>query len=239
MDANEIMQRSSSKKKVWDVPTRLAHWLLVILITYAWFAVEILEDMQQHFWAGYGVLSVILFRFIWGFAGTTHARFSSFLQTPNTVWHYAKTLSQRSSTAYLGHNPMGGLSALVLVIVILVQASTGLFNSDDYFHGPLSGLVGQATRGTIGWIHQINSDVLTALVGLHIVAIVFYKLFKRQSLTSAMITGNKPAALNGEAIEGSKLCLALLVLLVCAAIVYYIATGFTDTLPSSEFDYSF
>jgi cytochrome b len=227
------------EKLVWDIPTRVTHWLLVILIAYSWFAVEMLEDMQQHFWSGYGALCVIVFRIVWGFVGTYHARFSNFLASPTTLWRYSKTLSQRNSPAYLGHNPMGGFSVLALLIVILVQVSTGLFNSDDYFHGPLSGLVSDATRSILGQVHELNFKLATVLIVMHIAAIIFYKLYKRQALVWSMINGKKPASMIGQSITGSKKTLALIVLILCIGIVYYIATGFTDTLPSSEFDYSF
>ena len=82
----------NEEKLVWDIPTRVTHWLLVILIAYSWFAVEMLEDMQQHFWSGYGALCVIVFRIVWGFVGTYHARFSNFLASPTTLWRYSKTL---------------------------------------------------------------------------------------------------------------------------------------------------
>jgi cytochrome b len=237
-EKNKVMH-NSQRKLVWDIPTRLAHWLMVILIIYSWFAVEILEDMQQHFWSGYGVLCVIMFRIVWGFVGTQHARFINFVATPAGIWRYSKTLFQRNSSAYLGHNPMGGLSALVLILVILLQVSTGLFNSDDYFHAPLSGLVSDATRGLLGQVHALNFTVATILVVLHIAAIIFYKLYKGQALTWSMINGKKPASLMGQSITGSKIILAFIVLILCAGITYYIVTGFTDTLPSSEYDYSF
>lgn len=228
-----------NKILVWDIPTRIAHWMLVVLIAYAWFAVEILEDMEQHFWAGYGLLGVILFRLIWGLVGSFHARFSNFLATPKTVWSYAKSLPRPDSKVYLGHNPIGGWSAFLMILVLLVQASTGLFNSDDYFHGPLSGLVSDATRATLGEIHELNFDLACVLIALHLLAIGVYKFYKRQNLIAAMFTGKKPAVSGGRAIAGSKLLLALAVVFVCLAVVYYLATGFSDTLPSGEFDYSF
>lgn len=229
----------NKKLLVWDIPTRLTHWLLLILVVYAWFAVEVLEDIQQHIWAGYGVLGVVLFRLVWGFVGTYHARFGNFLVSPQKIWRYSKTLSQPNSKASLGHNPMGGLSSIVLLLVILTQAVTGLFNSDDYFHGPLSGLVGEQARGVLGLVHELNFNLACALIALHVCAIIFYKLYKGQALTSAMISGKKPASPGDQTIAGSKLLLALFVLLICAGLVYTIATGFTDTLPSSEFDYNF
>lgn len=229
-----------STLKVWDIPTRLFHWALVILIFYAWLAVEVLEDMQQHFYAGYSILTLVLFRLCWGVFGTVYAKFSNFIYSPKQIFNYAKTLGDKSSKPYLGHNPLGGLAVLLMLFALLLQTSTGLFNSDDYFHGPLSGLVSSQLRSLAGEVHALNFNFLIALIALHIAAVLLYVLYKKQRLIKAMISGNKVAQTDSSAaIKSSKLILALLLLLVCAGGVYYIATGFTDTLPSSEYDFSY
>ena len=225
------------KQLVWDLPVRITHWLLVGLVSYAWFAVEILEDLEQHFLAGYGVLTLVLFRLVWGFLGTYHARFANFLTSPTKLWQYLKTFSDRHARPTVGHNPAGGLSALLMLLVLLLQTSTGLFNNDDYFFGPLSGLVDESTRAFLGNIHALNFDFAAALIALHVLAIVYYRIFKRQHLTSAMISGKKnlmPEQQPG--ITSSRLLLAIIVFLLCVAGVYYLATAFTDLLPASEYD---
>ena len=232
----------NKKVLVWDLPTRICHWLLVVCIVYSWYSVEISEDMQQHFWSGYTILTLILFRFTWGFIGSRYARFSSFLFSIKEITSYAKSIKSRNTIKhYLGHNPIGSLSALAMMLVILLQASTGLFNSDDYYFGPLSGLVDKKLGAWLSSIHSLNFDLLTLLIASHLIAILYYKFHKKENLSKAMITGKKTVLAtdkenNSVAIHGSKLALALFVLALCAGIVYGLANAFTDTLPSNEYD---
>jgi len=217
--------------RVWDLPTRLLHWGLVISIGYAWFAVEILEDMQQHFYAGYSVLTIILFRLAWGFAGSRYARFGSFFYTPTELINYTSRLFKGPSKSYLGHNPLGSLSALAMIFALLFQASTGLFSSDDYFHGPLSGLIESPLVSRISSLHSLNVDILIALVGLHIAAIMFYQFYKKEKLIAAMFTGRKPMpaeASQKHGITAPNLWLALLILIICIAFVYYLANAYLE-----------
>lgn len=232
----------SKKVLVWDLPTRICHWLLAVSIVYSWYCIEIVEDMEQHFWSGYTILTLILFRLIWGFIGSRYARFSSFLFPKEEIVSYAKSIKSRTiNKHYLGHNPIGSLSALAMMLAILLQASTGLFNSDDYYFGPLSGLIDKKLTAYLSSIHQLNFDLLKLLIATHIIAILYYKFYKKENLSKAMITGKKTALATDEgnkpvAISGSKLILALLVLALCAAIVYGLANAFSDTLPSNEYD---
>lgn len=198
--------------------------------------------MEQHFWSGYTVLTLILFRFIWGFVGSRYARFGSFLLPLKEIASYAKSIKSRNTNKhYLGHNPIGGLSALAMMLAILLQASTGLFNSDDYYFGPLSGLIDKNLAAFFSNIHQLNFDLLKLLIATHIIAILYYKFYKKENLSNAMITGKKTMVaaekeINLVAIPSSKLALALLVLVLCAGIVYGLANAFSDTLPSNEYD---
>ena len=248
---------------VWDIPTRLFHWLLVIAITYAWFAVEILEDMEQHFYAGYSVLTLLLFRLVWGFVGSRYALFKSFLYSPAKIMAYVKTLPVKESTQeqqpinkttrYLGHNPLGGLAVFAMLAVLLFQTGSGLFSSDDYYYGPLAGLIDKGLVAKLTNLHHLNFDIITALIAIHIVAILLYRLYKKEHLVGAMFTGkkftgkkftsesapNKKPVSADAAITGSKLVLALFVLVLCITAVYLLANSFTDTLPSAEDYYSF
>ena len=112
----------SKQVLIWDLPTRICHWLLAISITYSWYSVEIAEDLEQHFWSGYTILTLILFRFTWGFIGSRYARFSSFLFPIKEIVSYAKSIRTRPTDKnYLGHNPIGSLSALAMMLAILLQ----------------------------------------------------------------------------------------------------------------------
>jgi len=198
--------------------------------------------MEQHFWSGYTVLTLILFRFIWGLVGSPYARFRSFLFPLKEIVSYAKSMKFRNTNKhYLGHNPIGSLSALAMMLAILLQASTGLFNGDDYYFGPLSGLIDKKLAAFLSSIHQLNFDLLKLLIATHIIAILYYKFYKKENLSKAMITGDKTViatdtANQSAAIRGSNLVLALFVLALCAGIVYGLANAFTDTLPANEYD---
>lgn len=187
-------------------------------------------------------MTLILFRFIWGFVGSRYARFGSFLYPLKEIASYAKSIKSRNKNrGYLGHNPIGGLSALAMMLAILLQVSTGLFNTDDYYFGPLNGLIDKNLAAFFSSIHQLNFDLLKLLIATHIIAILYYKFYKKENLSKAMITGKKnPFATDDEnnsaAIRGSKLALALLVLMLCAGIVYGLANAFSDTLPSNQYD---
>jgi cytochrome b len=236
---------------VWDIPTRLCHWLLACTISYSWYSIEILENVEQHFWSGYIALTLIVFRIIWGFVGTRHARFSSFFYNSAQIKAYTKTLLDKTSNSnstskrYFGHNPVGSLSAILMIMAILTQAITGLFNSDDYYFGPLSGLVGEDLRESLGEFHHLNFDFLIILIVIHILAILFYQFHKRENLTKAMVTGKKELndrdaiIASDQRISGSKMGTALIVLAISIAAVYLLANAFSDTLSTSEFNFNY
>ncbi len=238
---------------VWDMPTRLFHWSLVIATFYSWFSVKILEDIQQHFYAGYAVLTLLLFRIIWGFIGSYHSRFHTFLLPPSNVIAYLKTLFINNKTkqknrltddiSYAGHNPAGGLSSVIMILVLSTQATLGLFSSDGYFHGPLTGLVNSELRVWLNSLHIDNVNIIYGLITLHLVAIAFYKWVKKEPLTNAMITGTKEVAESNRTADNSKNnqpksnLTALVILGLCIALVYYLANAYLDLLPANEFDY--
>ncbi|MFT6407519.1 MAG: cytochrome b [Arenicella sp.] len=225
---------------VWDLPTRLFHWCLVLSVFYSWLSVDVLENMQHHFYSGYVVLTLLLFRLIWGVVGSYHSRFTSFLFSASETINYAKSLGGTGSgKRYLGHNPLGSISAVLMILVLLAQAALGLFSSDDYFFGPLSGLVSADSIARLSELHLLNSNAIFALIGLHVVAIIYYKVRKRESLTSAMLSGNKALRDSQAPLETKpvRYLLALIILLLCAALVYFLVTAYLDVLPSSTGSY--
>jgi cytochrome b len=179
--------------RVWDAPVRVFHWVLVALVLTSWVTSEIGGNaMTYHMWSGYTILALVLFRIAWGFVGSTHARFGSFVKGPGAVMRYAAGLTKAGSARFLGHNPLGGWSVLLMLASILLQASTGLFANDDIAtEGPLASRVSGATSSLLTTIHRINFYVLLALICLHLAAILYYLLVKRENLIGAMITGRK------------------------------------------------
>lgn len=179
---------------VWDWPVRLFHWALVALLAGSWASAQAgVEYMQWHIRCGYGVLSLVLFRLVWGLWGSFSARFVSFVRGPRAVLAYARAWVSRQPQHYLGHNPLGGWMVLALLVLVLVQAGSGLFANDDIFtEGPLYGLVGKDTSDLLTFIHKRNFNLLLLAAGLHVAAVLLY-LWRGDNLLKAMFTGRKPA----------------------------------------------
>ena len=144
--------------------------------------------MQWHAYFGYAALSLVLFRVLWGFIGAVHSRFITFVPSPQRLFAF---LSGKEGSG-LGHNPLGSLSVIALLLVVGIQASTGLFTDDDIaFQGPLAKYVSNATVSLLGSIHALNSNILFGLIGLHLLAIAYYQWVKRESIVFPMIQGDK------------------------------------------------
>ncbi len=209
--------------KVWDVPIRLFHWLLVVLVATGITTAKIGGNwMNIHMQAGYIVLTLIIFRILWGVVGGHHARFSAFVHGPTTVWRYANNLFQKDALRYLGHNPLGAWSVIAMLAVLLLQASTGLFASDDIItEGPLYPLVSNETSSLLTRVHNINAVIIGVLVVVHLSAVMFHLLIKGENLIKPMFTGHK--MWHGEAPPcGGNLWTAVLVAGIAIACVYLI-----------------
>jgi cytochrome b len=179
---------------VWDLPTRLFHWLLVVLVIISFVTAKIGGNaMQYHEWSGFTILVLLLFRMVWGVVGGRESRFVTFVRGPSAGVHYAMNLLRKnSSTHYLGHNPLGGWSIIAMLFALLVQAATGLFANDDITtEGPLFDWVSKATSDGLTRVHNLNQTVIIALVCIHVLAVLFYLFYKRENLVKPMITGVK------------------------------------------------
>ena len=204
---------------VWDLPTRLFHWTLVALMIAQWLTTESDSALQYHVWGGYTVLTLVLFRLMWGFAGSDTARFSHFVRGPDAALEYVKALLRGETPLYLGHNPMGGWSILALLTLLLIQAGTGLFANDDIaFEGPLYALVGKEFSDRVAGIHRLIELPIILLVLAHLGAIIFYVRFKKQALIMPMITGWKVGA--GETAQGGGPVALIVALLIALAVAY-------------------
>jgi len=214
----------ADKRLVWDLPTRLFHWLLVLSILASYLTADPgAPSMQWHMWLGYWTTGLIVFRLLWGFVGPKHARFSQFIPGPRRLGAYLVTLFRRDSTPAVGHNPLGGLAVLLMLLMVTIQAASGLFISDDIvWTGPWNPAVSGDTADWLGGIHHLNFDILIWVIALHVATILFYRVFKRQNLLTPMITGNKPAGIviPGEEIESSQLLKALVIAVISAGAVY-------------------
>lgn len=199
--------------KIWDLPTRMFHWLLVALIAGA-FVSESLDLMEWHGRIGLAILGLLVFRIVWGFVGSTYARFCTFVKGPQSVKAYLK-----GEWHGLGHNPLGAFSVLGILAIVAIQAMTGLFaNDDSSFFGPLAALVSTDLSGNLTELHEAMEPLLIAIIIAHVAAIAFYVRVKKDNLVKPMITGWKEA--EGEAAKGGGPIAFLLALAIALAVVY-------------------
>ena len=171
---------------VWDLPVRLFHWSIVAFLGLSWWSAENNFD-RVHFWSGYALLFLLVFRILWGFAGSSTARFANFVRGPAAVSGYLR--HGRQSQA--GHSPIGALSVLAMLLALIVQIATGLIQLDDedFIEGPLAGLVGYGTAVLAHDVHEASFNILLGLVALHLLAIGYYYLVRGRSLIRPMVTG--------------------------------------------------
>jgi cytochrome b len=179
--------------RVWDWPVRLTHWLLVGCLAVSWWSAEE-RAMDWHRYSGYALLGLLVFRIYWGFAGSSSARFSTFVRGPGSVVSYLRGSGEQHRDA--GHNPLGGWSVAAMLTLMLSQVLIGLFVSDvdGIESGPLSHLVSFDISRTLAEIHEIVFNVILGMIALHIAAILFYLLAKRDNLIVAMLTGKRRMA---------------------------------------------
>lgn len=182
-------------EKIWDPVTRWWHWVLALAVSIGWSLGKFMsfDNIQWHFYIGYLVLGLMLFRYLWGFAGPAPVRYRSLLPTPTKLWQYLRHLGKREPSGSPGHNPLGSLSVILMLLAISAQALTGPFLvSDDFFEsGPLASYVSEATVNRLTWWHQLNADIILILVVLHVSAILFYLVWKKENLIKPMISGWK------------------------------------------------
>ena len=220
--------------RVWDLPIRLFHWFLVVFITGSFVSINLGDEfIQWHAYFGYSILVLLVFRIVWGFVGSTHARFTSFFPTKKAILDYLSGSSPR----VLGHNPIGAISVFALLFALSIQVITGLFVDDEVsFKGPLEKYVPSSVSSFLSQIHEGNQVVILTLITIHIAAIIFYKKFKAEDLIKPMISGDKeidpseeakylPADLGRASKDGGlQRGFALLLLSVIAVVVGYLIT---------------
>jgi len=206
--------------RIWDLPTRLFHWAFAALVVLAWLSGEYAGSDWRHWHMrfGYAALALLVFRLLWGFAGSRYALFSSF---PPSL---RATLRQmRAPADVAGHAPLGALSVYALLASVAVQVVTGMMSSDDFNEGPWQQFVSEHTASLMGSVHAINRWVLLALVALHLAAIAWYAL-RGKPLARAMLTGDRSDLTGVKAAEDDwrtrlrALVLALLAVGLAAAV---------------------
>lgn len=208
------MKTEQSGYAVWDWPVRLIHWSFPLGIAAMWWTGE-QGLMDVHSKVGYALLVLVITRLFWGFVGSYHARFTSFIAGPRRISAYL-----RHPQVTVGHNPLGGWSVLALLCTVLLQAVSGLFTSDDIlFEGPLAYWGGEVS-GLLAEVHEINWIVMQALILLHLAAVVFYQWGRKQPLIQAMWWGSAPGKAASE--RPKPLYLAALIALVLAGALWWV-----------------
>jgi cytochrome b len=218
---------------VWDLPLRLFHWLLVLDVM-ALYGARLAHKlwgvpMTLHYWCGLFALSLILFRWLWGFWGSETARFSRFLRPPREALAHLRALFVREPDTVVGHNPAGGYMVLLLLLLLTLQAVSGLFaRSGPDSAAPYSALLTPSQAELAATLHSANFVLLLGAIGLHVAAILLYQLVKGQNLVGPMITGKKrlPAATPPPRL--APITRALLLYLLSAAVVGLIAWAAPD-----------
>lgn len=208
-------------KRVWDLPTRLVHWLLVALIAFSWWSGKN-DHLEWHIWSGLAIMTLLLFRLLWGLVGSSTARFANFVRGPRAVLGYL-----RGKWRGIGHTPLGALSVIALLGILAIQVSLGLFASDDdgLVEGPLAHLVSIDTSEAAAEFHEEVFDVLLVFIGLHIAAILFYLVFARKNLVGPMVSGRAALDPGTEPMRPGKWWAALLCFIAALAFTRWIAGG--------------
>ena len=215
-----------ARVRVWDLPTRLFHWLIVALVAAAYATLR-LNWMRWHAWAGEALLAALMFRLLWGFFGSDTARFSHFTGSPRAVARYLKRTLVREPDRQIGHNPAGGWMILLLLALLLAETLTGVYVANDVADvGPLTEMTPARVANAITGAHALLWDVLLVAIGLHVLAIAGYAAAKGQNLLLPMITGTKwlPPSMPAPRLAGPMRAVVLAALAAAAtvALVYFV-----------------
>jgi len=227
MDADEPVNTQKQAARpvlVWDVPTRLFHWLVVVLVAAA-YATSELNWMGWHVRIGEMLLTLVLFRLLWGFFGSDTARFRNFMSAPAAAWQHLRHVLRREADLQVGHNSAGGWMVLLLLALLLGETLSGLYvNNDVADDGPLTQWVPASIANAITALHTILWDALLAAVALHVLAIAVYAVAKGHNLLRPMLTGRKRLPERIRAPRQASTIRALLLLVLSATLVTLLAT---------------
>lgn len=219
---------SPASTPVWDPAIRLFHWLLVALLAFSWWSGE-QHDLERHRLSGYGILALLVFRVYWGFFGPRTARFGSFVRGPGAVLAYVKHLGDRRHRHGEGHNPLGGWSVIAMLLTLGAMVTAGLFSSDIdmLYDGPLATYLTFDQSTAAADLHSAIFNAVLALVGLHVVAVLFYLVWKRQDLIRPMLTGRRTTPPTGEpAVARWSPVRAIVGIVIAVAFAWAVSTGF-------------
>lgn len=213
--------------RIWDLPTRVFHWALAASVIGLVVTAKVGGNaMEWHFRLGYLVLALLVFRIVWGVIGGRWSRFATFVYSPARLLRYLRGTHHAEDA--IGHSPLGALSVFALLAVLIAQVATGLISDDEIaFAGPLTRFVSNAVVGqATGYHKEIGQYLVLGLVGLHVVAVLFYVLVRRQRLVRPMLHGDKhlPAPATPSRDDAASRGLALVVLGLSLALAWWVST---------------
>ncbi len=224
---------------VWDGALRLFHWSLAVSVIGAWATQELGPAyMDWHMAFGCAALALVLWRVAWGFAGPRTARFSHFIRPPGAIVAYLRSLHPGPKQQFTGHNPVGALSVVAMLILVVIQVLSGLGNSDDiFFAGPWHHVLPDAISNRLSYIHSVNFWILATLIALHVSAILLHWFLLRENLVTPMLSGRKPRqdVADGSAITRQETGLAI-TLALASALIVWLVVGLAPEPPPLDFD---
>ena len=206
---------------VWDIPTRLFHWVLVCLVLLSYVS-DRKGWMRIHVYSGYSVLLLLVFRVIWGLVGSETARFVSFLKSPVAALQHLAHFTRREPDTEIGHNAAGGWMVVGMLLLLGAQVTTGLFANDDgATEGPLVKFVTKESSDFMSKLHGLNFNLILAVVVMHVLAVIAYAVVKRHDLVQPMIMGKKrlPAAMRAPAMVTPLLAAGIVVVLAATGAI--------------------
>jgi cytochrome b len=216
--------------RVWDLPTRIFHWALALLVVFSFIAGKLGGGwMEWHLKSGYTILALLVFRLAWGVAGSPSARFTHFVRGPATAWAYARETAAGRRPFVAGHNPLGGWMVVFMLAVLLLQAATGLFADDEIStQGPLAAKVSNALVERLTTIHRYNQWVIAGAVALHVLAVAAYQWGLKVDIVGPMLRGwqHVPAPLRPVEMPRAPAWAAWVVAAIAAALVYWLVVVF-------------
>jgi cytochrome b len=223
------MRQLQLPMRIWDLPTRLFHWVLVVLLFTSWLSAS--ENwMRVHIWCGLTVMALLLFRLVWGFIGSDTARFNHFMRSPLEAFRHLSRMTRREADIEVGHNAAGGWMVIVMLLILCVQVGSGLCANDDVLtEGPLARIVGKTDSDWLTHIHHLNFKLIEVLVVLHVLAIATYRIVKGHDLLSPMISGKKrlPGATRAPRMMHPILALFVFALSVLIVLLFLLFVGYT------------
>jgi cytochrome b len=219
----EGREPSVIKVRVWDVPTRLIHWLLVVLIAFSWWSYKNYH-MDWHRYSGYTLLGLVSFRIYWGFFGSSTARFRQFVRGPRSIFAFLRG----NVPAPLGHNPLGAISVLALLALLVTQIVLGLFSvdTDGIESGPLSTYVSFETGRAFARWHGTIFNTLLIFIALHLLAVLFYVVGRKQNILKPMFTGSKVVAEQQSGLKPAGVVTLIVGIVLAAALAWAVSQAF-------------